>query len=82
MSKRAPRCRDERDGRPGCLGEADDRYTMRFDDIGEAPIHWCAACGPEAHAVNAALDHAFKTRPGFAKELERAIDEAERKQRS
>ncbi len=66
-------CQDYGD-RPGCLGTPDERYTMRFDDIGEQPILWCASCGPQAHAMDKALKEAFATRPGFAKELETAID--------
>lgn len=68
-------CKDHGD-RPGCLGEADERFTMYFDDIGKPPIRWCAFCGPEAHRLVEALDLAFATRPGFAAELEAAIDSA------
>ena len=75
------RCRGEGD-RPGCLGIADERYTMRFDDIGEAPLHWCAACGPEAQAMNDALQSAFATRPGFAGELAAALDRQEQAARN
>lgn len=75
------RCRDEGD-RPGCLGVADDRYEMRFDDIGEPPLQWCAACGPEAAAMNDALQAAFATRPGFAGELQTAIEAAEQAARN
>jgi 20S proteasome alpha/beta subunit len=71
------RCNDYGD-RPGCLGEADDRYTMRFDDIGMPPLYWCAACGPQAHAINAALEKALTTRgPEFTTKLGEAIDAAE-----
>lgn len=59
---------------PECLGEADERYTMRFDDIGEPPLHWCAFCGPRTQVLNEALQNAFATRVGFAGELEAAID--------
>jgi len=59
--------------RLGCAGKADARYTMRFDDIGEEPIEWCANCGPAAHALNDALQKAFE-RPGFAAQLEAEID--------
>lgn len=69
-------CRDYGD-RPGCLGEADERWTMRFDDIGEKPIYWCAFCGPDAHAMGAALTEALETRgPEFATEVDEAIVEA------
>ena len=65
-------------GKPGCLTVADPKWTMRFDDIGELPIHWCSACGPEAHAMNAALMEAMETRPGFQDDLAEAIENAER----
>jgi hypothetical protein len=68
-------CRDYAD-RPGCLRVADERYTMDFSDIGKPPIYWCSRCGPEAHAVDAAIDKAIKERPGFAKEFEEAIEDA------
>ncbi len=69
-------CRDYGD-RPGCLGEADERYTMPFDDIGKPPLYWCAFCGPQAHAMNDALTKAFATRgPEFVEELREAIDTA------
>ncbi|MDA4131847.1 MAG: hypothetical protein OK454_01800 [Thaumarchaeota archaeon] len=64
-------CRD-------CGEPADPEYTMDFTDVEPgAYIYWCAVCGPEAKRMNDALDEAFKTRPGFAKELELAIDKAE-----
>jgi len=76
-----PVCRDYGD-RPGCLGTPDDRFTMRFDDIGHPPIHWCAACGPEAQAMNTALERALATRgPEFQAELSDAIDAAEAKRK-
>lgn len=76
MSKR---CRDEFE-RPGCLGEADERYTMDFTDVEPgAYIYWCAHCGPEAMIMDKALTEAFETRPGFARELETAMDEVEAK---
>lgn len=70
-------CRDF--GRPGCLGAADERYTMRFDDIGEPPIHWCAHCGAEAAQINDALTKAFQTGgEAFLDKFEAALDEAEK----
>ena len=69
-------CRDHGD-REGCLGEADERYTMDFTDVEPgAYIYWCAFCGPDANAINDSLQEAFATRPGFAAELQSAIDEA------
>lgn len=75
-------CRDYEGGgpdmAPGCEGVACERYTMRFDDLGEPPLHWCASCGPRAHAMNAALEEAFATRgPEFPVQLEAAIAKAE-----
>jgi len=70
------KCKDYED-RPGCLGTPDERYTMDFSDIGEGCIYWCAFCGPEAAAMNDALENAFKTRgPEFKEELSEAIDDA------
>jgi len=61
-----------------CGALADPEYTMDFTDAEGAYIYWCSTCGPEAKAMNDALDEAFKTRgPGFAKELEAALDKAE-----
>lgn len=65
-------CRDF--GRPGCCAIPDTRYTMRFDDIGEEPIYWCTCCGKQAVEMNAAIEEAFKTRPGFEEEFKNAID--------
>jgi hypothetical protein len=71
------RCRDEKDPDVvGCLGEADPRYEMRFDDLGEPPIQWCSACGPRAHAMNAALVEAIRD-PEKAATIERMLDAAE-----
>lgn len=69
--------------RPGCLIEADERFTMRFDDLGAPPLHWCSHCGPEAHAMNAALMEAFATRgPEFTAEMTAAIEKAEAENRA
>lgn len=71
-------CRNYRDRDcVGCLGDADERYTMHFDDIGEPPLFWCSFCGPGVHDMNAALEQALKTRPGFAEKLEAAINATE-----
>jgi hypothetical protein len=72
------KCRDFGD-RPGCLGEIDERYTMRFDDIGEPPIYWCSNCGAEAQLINGLITEAFKTQPGFKQKFARAIHDAETK---
>ena len=63
-------------GKPGCLTVADERFTMRFDDIGQPPIHWCAACGPDAHAIDAMLTVALRD-DEFAEEFRAAVDAAE-----
>lgn len=75
------RCKNEKDPTApnGCLGIADSRYTMRFDDIGEEPLYWCTFCGIQAEAMNKALLKAFKARPELAGELRKAIDEVTRK---
>lgn len=62
---------------PGCRMLADERYTMLFDDIGEKPIYWCGACGPLVMEIDALIDKAIETRPGFAEEFRAAIDEAQ-----
>lgn len=72
-------CNDWPD-RPGCLRMADDRFTMRFDDIGEAPIEWCAHCGPEAHAIDKLITKAMKERPGFKEKFAEAIDQERAKE--
>lgn len=70
-------CRDAGD-RPGCLNLADDRFTLRFDDIGEPPLHWCAKCGPEAHARATRIHKALVAGgDGFADRLLAKIEEAE-----
>ncbi len=75
------KCHDFGD-RPDCLGVVDERYTMRFDDLGEPPIYWCARCGPEASTMIAALTEALEMRgPDFAAELQDAIGAAEARSR-
>lgn len=67
------RCQDERDPDVvGCLGEADPRYTIDLSP--EGIIYFCAACGPRAAALNAALTNAFEEDPGFAEKLQASID--------
>ncbi len=67
-------CRDF--GRPGCCSVPDDRYTMRFDSIGEEPIYWCTFCGKEAQAMDALISEAMKTQPGFIDKFKKAIEDA------
>lgn len=62
-----------------CLGAPDPRYTMDFSDIGEPPIYWCSACGPEAQEVEQALAGALagEDGPEVADILRDMIEEAE-----
>jgi len=69
-------CNDYGD-RAGCLGTPDERYTMRFDDIGLPPILWCAFCGPEAQAFDKVLTKALEDRgPTFVEDFARVVDAA------
>lgn len=61
-------------GRPGCLTIPDERFTMRFDDIGMPPILFCSYCGAEAKAINAIIQQAFVDRPEFAEDFKKAIE--------
>ncbi len=73
-------CNDYGDA-PGCLGEADPRYTMDYTDVPDGGfIYWCAKCGPLAHRMEVAITSAFETRADFADDLRAAIDEAQAKQ--
>lgn len=67
-------CNDYGDA-PLCRKVPDERYTMRFDDIGEAPILWCAYCGPIAHFQQACIEKRIAAEPEFVSELSDAIDE-------
>lgn len=64
-------------GNPACLKDADPGQRMDFTDIGEGYIHWCAHCGPRAHAQMAAINEAFATRPEFKAQFRSAIEAAE-----
>ena len=67
-------CKNHDDAVLGCLGMADDRYTMDFGDVEPgAKLYWCANCGPVMHAMVVALQDAFETRSDFADELQEAI---------
>lgn len=71
------KCKDFGD-RPECLGEIDEKYTMRFDDIGEEPIRWCSFCGTEANRILGLLESALKERgPVFSKLAQTLIEAAE-----
>lgn len=65
------KCRDF--GRPGCLGDPDDRFVVSFEDIGEGVIKFCASCGPSALAMDAAITRLASTPEGLAK-LTAALD--------
>lgn len=74
-------CRDYGDV-PGCLGDPDERFTMRFDTIGQPPIYWCAHCGPEAKKIDEALKRLLESgAPEDVKAFESAVDEATEKMR-
>lgn len=67
---------------PGCLRDPDPAFEMRFDDIGEAPLQFCTACGPKAHAMNAALMKALRADPTFAQRFESQIEKAEARRKA
>lgn len=67
---------------PRCKKVADPSYTMRFDDIGEAPIHWCSFCGPTALKLMEIILSACKNNPDKMKELEERIDKCEEENRA
>lgn len=74
------KCRDFGDlDAPGCLGDIDERYTMRFDDIGCPPIYWCARCGPLAHEMDKALTHMLEHKPGAYEKLQELLSVADEK---
>ncbi len=74
-----PLCKNYNDIVPGCLGQADNRYTMDFTDVGGSKIFWCSNCGPIAHAMEKALLKAIEERgPEFTEALECAIERAEK----
>lgn len=73
------KCKDY--GREGCLEVPDERFTMNFDDIGEDPIKFCAACGPEAHLIHSILMEQLRTRgPEFAIKLDQALTHVEQEE--
>lgn len=88
MSESLPPCKNFDDpdvpemGAGGCKNQSDPRYTMDFTNVEPgAFIYWCAECGPAANAMNDALQAAFDERgDDFTKQLEEAIEQAERKQ--
>jgi hypothetical protein len=71
-------CRDYGDN-PDCLGEVDPVYTIDFSDIGEGQILWCSHCGPIAHGMQAAIEEACRTRPGFIEEFDKILTLEEEK---
>lgn len=71
------KCKDY--GRPGCLGNPDDRFTMDFEDIGEGKIYFCASCGPQNRAVSEALEKWLsEAKEEDLKKLEALIIQAEK----
>lgn len=79
MSKMRDYCNDYGDAE-GCLGTPDERYTMRFDDIGLPPILWCASCGPKAQALDKVLTKALEERgTAFVEDFTKIVDDARKK---
>jgi len=70
-------CKNYRDpGAPECAKAPDPKYTMRFDDIGKPPIYWCSVCGPEASAMDKALNRAFAAGgQKFVDKFQKAMDD-------
>ncbi len=69
-------CNDYGDN-PLCQKEPDPRYTMRFDDLGEPPILWCAHCGPGAQAMASVIAAAIDERGDpFVDEFRSLVDKA------
>jgi hypothetical protein len=65
------------------LETPDEKYTMRFDDIGEEPIHFCSSCGELAQQMLQILEKATKEQgPEFLLKLDDAVTKAEQEQRS
>lgn len=68
-----PKCKDCRDF--GLDVDADERYTLDFTDVEPgAYIHFCEQHGIEAKKMDDALKEAFASRPGFAQQLQNAMD--------
>lgn len=67
--------------RTGCLGEADDQYTMNFDEIDRPLVSWCSYCGPDAHKMNEMLEDALSDGdPKFREKLIEMIEQCENRQ--
>ena len=62
-------------GRPGCLTDADEKYTMEFGE-GEEPIYLCTKCGEEMKAINEAMAKTLESQNPKMKELAYALGEA------
>ena len=76
-------CNNASQGKPGCLDVADPEFDMDYSDVEPgAVIHWCSNCGPDAHKIEATLQDAFRNRPGFAADFEKAVTEAETETRT
>lgn len=74
-------CNNAKDPVPvkGCLRVADPLYTMDFTDVEDnAFVHWCSACGPEAHLMEKLITKAIESQPGFRDKLEKVLDKAEK----
>ena len=58
-----------------CEMPADPEYDQDFTDVQDGRVlHFCKEHGEITRVMLAALDEAFKTRPGFAEELAAEID--------
>lgn len=65
---------------PGCLRDADDRFTMDFTDVEPGPagyIHWCAKCGPIETALADNLMKAMEADPDFVSRFAESVAAAE-----
>lgn len=72
-------CRNKGD-REGCLEIPDEKYTLNFDDINQAPIYWCSVCGPEAMALHKLFEQIIND-PTMYKIAEAMIVKAEMEER-
>lgn len=62
-----------------CDQASDPRFEMDFSDLGEGPLEWCAEHGPDAHAMNDALQRMLLSDPKFAAKLDAEITKVEKR---
>jgi len=66
-----PKCND-------CNQEADPKFRMDYTDVEpDTYLHWCSTCGPMAHMLEALIQQELSSRPEFANQLEKALDQVE-----